>query len=223
MTSNCYSAYKIQQVILIGLHSVPWQAVGRCVTEDISFTQPIAANGDGSKQAWRQTQGLEGRGGEGRGRSAHAEKYLTNNSYKTEWKPNRVQSKHHLNYYNWMDNETLGAGQQLAPNQHGVPGFRSQSELLQQLSEVGGLGELSVDPGQLVQDGTVQGHTGHLPLCTAATVLTDLDTNTHRNILLRLPYIWHFLYLHCRITTSWLFAFSNHSSYSLQPCLTRLK
>lgn len=52
--------------------------------------------------------------------------------------------------------------------------FRSQSELLQQLSEVGGLGELSADPGQLVEDGTVQGHTGDLALSTAAAVPADL-------------------------------------------------
>ena len=55
----------------------------------------------------------------------------------------------------------------------------SQSELLQQLSEVGGLGELSVDPGQLVKDRTVQGHTGNLPLCTAAAVPADLQKHTH--------------------------------------------
>lgn len=50
------------------------------------------------------------------------------------------------------------------------------SELLQQLSQVGDLGELSVDPGQFVEDRTVQGHTGHLPLGAAAAVPTDLNT-----------------------------------------------
>ena len=78
-----------------------------------------------------------------------------------------------------MDNQTLRwGGQQLAPNLQGAPESRSQSELLQQLSEVGGLGELPVDPGQLVEDRTVQGHTGNLPLSTATAVPTDLEEKT---------------------------------------------
>ena len=51
----------------------------------------------------------------------------------------------------------------------------SESDLLQELSEVGHLGELSVDPGQLVEHRTVQRHTQNLPLHTATTVPTDLD------------------------------------------------
>lgn len=72
-----------------------------------------------------------------------------------------------------MDNQTL----------RGRGGFRSQSELLQQLSEVGGLGELSVDPGQLVEDRTFQRHTGHLALCTAATVPADLRKRKHTHYI----------------------------------------
>lgn len=48
------------------------------------------------------------------------------------------------------------------------------SELLQELTEVGGLGQLPVDPGQLVEHGAVQRDAEHLALCTATTVPTDL-------------------------------------------------
>lgn len=68
-------------------------------------------------------------------------------------------------------------GQELAPNQCVAPGLGSQSELLQQLTEVGGLGKLSVYPGQLVEDETVEGHAGNLPLSTATAVPTDLYAN----------------------------------------------
>lgn len=74
-------------------------------------------------------------------------------------------------------------GQELAPNQWVAPGLGSQSELLQQLTEVGGLGKLSVYPGQLVEDGTVEGHAGNLPLSTATAVPTDLQ----QLLLLTLP------------------------------------
>lgn len=60
------------------------------------------------------------------------------------------------------------------------PRGRSESELLQELSEVGGLGELSVDPGQLVEHRTVQRHTRNLPLRTAAAAPTDLDQMENR-------------------------------------------
>lgn len=60
---------------------------------------------------------------------------------------------------------------------------RGRSELLQELSEVGGLGELPGDPGQLVEDRTVQGHARYLPLCTGAAVTTDLQ----QLVLLALP------------------------------------
>lgn len=77
---------------------------------------------------------------------------------------------------NGQSNTEMGGGAAISTKSGGSSRFGNQSELLQQLSEVGGLRELSVDPGQLVENGTVQGHTGHLPLCTAAAVPTDLET-----------------------------------------------
>lgn len=56
-----------------------------------------------------------------------------------------------------------------------------QLELLQQLPEVGGLGQLSADSGHLVKDRTVQWHTGDQPLRAATAVPTDLNTNTHQS------------------------------------------
>lgn len=75
-------------------------------------------------------------------------------------------------------------GQELAPNQWVAPGLGSQSELLQQLTEVGGLGKLSVYPGQLVEDETVEGHAGNLPLSTATAVPTDLYANRHKHTVI---------------------------------------
>lgn len=54
-----------------------------------------------------------------------------------------------------------------------------------------------------MEDGTVQGHTGHLSLCTAAAVPTDLDTHTHTEKswvkeIWHTCYIWHGLYVPLR-------------------------
>lgn len=100
------------------------------------------------------------------------------------------RSKHHLNIYNRTDDDTRGVEEKEEGGSTSAVSTkseelrsRSQSELLQQLSEVGRLRELSVNSGQLVQDGTVQRHTGDLTLCTAAAVPADLQ----QLVLLALP------------------------------------
>lgn len=60
-----------------------------------------------------------------------------------------------------------------------APHFRGQSELLQQLPKVGGLGELSADSRQLVQNRTVQRDTRNQPLRATTAVPTDLNTENN--------------------------------------------
>lgn len=60
----------------------------------------------------------------------------------------------------------------------------SQSELLQQLAQVGGPGELPADPGQLVEDRAVQGNTGNHALSTASAAPAQLERGTHTGMML---------------------------------------
>lgn len=72
--------------------------------------------------------------------------------------------------------------------------FRGQSELFQQLPKVGGLGELSADSRQLVQNRTIQRHTRNQPLCATTAVPTDLNTENiifHSEITENL-FLWSF-------------------------------
>lgn len=61
----------------------------------------------------------------------------------------------------------------------GVGAEGSRSELLQQLAQVGGPRELPADPGQLVEDGTVQRNAGYQALSTATATPAQLEEETH--------------------------------------------